>query len=77
MVRSTKRALTQYNGLKKEMKEMDQEVKSKHGVKITVYECGNEIKYCLSEKFNPRLLNARDPTFKGSFKECIDYIKKN
>lgn len=56
---------------------MDVEVISKNGFKITVYECGNKIKYCLSEKFNPRLLNDRDPTFNGSMKDCIDYIRRN
>jgi hypothetical protein len=64
-------------GLNEVKRKMDVDVISKNGFKITVYEYGNEIKYCLTEKFNPRLLNARDPTFKGSMKECIDYIKKN
>ena len=56
---------------------MDMEVVSKHGFKITIYDCGSQIKYCLSEKFNPLLLNARDPTFNGSMKECADYIRRN
>jgi flavin-dependent dehydrogenase len=56
---------------------MDAEVVSKHGFKITVYELGNTIRYCLSEKFNPHILNSRDPVFNGSFKECCDYIRRN
>ena len=56
---------------------MDFEVVSKNGFKITVYEYGNQIKYCLSEKFNPCLLNVRDPTFNGSMKECADYSRSN
>jgi len=56
---------------------MDIEVVSKHGFKITIYEYGDQIKYCLTNKFDPRLLNARDPTFNGSMKECIEYIRRN
>jgi hypothetical protein len=56
---------------------MGTEVTSKNGFKITIYDDGLKIRYCLSEKFNPRVSNARDPVFNGSMQECIDYIKRN
>jgi hypothetical protein len=56
---------------------MDVQVTSKNGFNVTVYECGSEIRYCLTEKFNPMILNARDPVFKGSMRECVEYIRRN
>ena len=53
---------------------MMQIVSTRKNIAVVVFNIGESIHFAPLEKYNPNVLDARSPTFNGTFDECVKYI---
>jgi hypothetical protein len=56
---------------------MEKLVKTNKGNEIYVYTLAGRVHLCPKDRYNPKILNARNPVFEGNIDEAIAYVKKN